>query len=121
MRWKPISLATISLSAQWLSPVSADQVVLDLPQFNVPSKEALPARVTSYLRTIDVAGTITREQLVLHLKRTQKEKTKWHFPVEPHRAANLSSMEVHEGEAKKTGAPGSRGLKIEPAGYDSEK
>ncbi|PLW36628.1 hypothetical protein PCANC_18284 [Puccinia coronata f. sp. avenae] len=121
MRWKQISLATVALSAEWITRVSSEQVVLDLIQFSVPSKDALPAHVTSYQRTIDVAGTITREQLILHLKRTQKTHTKWFLPVEPSRASNLSSMEVYEGEAKKSGGPGNRGLKIEPAGFDSEK
>ncbi|KAH9456260.1 hypothetical protein Pst134EB_012464 [Puccinia striiformis f. sp. tritici] len=122
MRWKELSLAWIGLSAQWISHLSAaDQHVLDLPQYSVPSKDALPVRVTNYLRTIDIAGMITREQLVLHLKRNQKETTNWLLPIEPNRAANLSSMEIYEGEPKKAGGPGDRGLKIEPVGYDSEK
>ncbi|KAA1075196.1 dolichyl-diphosphooligosaccharide--protein glycosyltransferase subunit 1 [Puccinia graminis f. sp. tritici] len=120
MRWKQLSLATIGLSASsWLASVSSDQVVLDLPQFAVPS--SLPARVTNYLRTIDISGTITREQLILHLRRTQHDSMNWYLPVEPHRAANLSSMEIYEGKANKTGGPGNRGLKIEPMGYDSGK
>ncbi|KAI9608361.1 hypothetical protein KEM48_003296 [Puccinia striiformis f. sp. tritici PST-130] len=57
MRWKELSLAWIGLSAQWISHLSAaDQHVLDLPQYSVPSKDALPVRVTNYLRTIDIAG-----------------------------------------------------------------
>ncbi|OAV92728.1 hypothetical protein PTTG_02516 [Puccinia triticina 1-1 BBBD Race 1] len=121
MGWKHISLATIGLSARWLTSLCAtdQQLVLDLPQFTLPAEP--PARVTSFQRTVDVAGTITREQLILRLTRTQKETAKWYLPVEAHRAANLSSMEVYEGEPKKTGGPGNRGLKIEPLGYDSEK
>lgn len=120
MRWKGLSLLLIGPSAVYgSSAVPSDQHVLDLPQFQVPS--ASPVKITNLLRTIDVAGSITREQSVIHLTRNGAEHRHWYLPMETHRAANLSSMEIHEGDSKKATSPDRQGLKISPLGFDSEK
>ncbi|KAG0149640.1 hypothetical protein CROQUDRAFT_104978 [Cronartium quercuum f. sp. fusiforme G11] len=106
-----ISLFAFTL---WPSLAVSEQIT-----FQLPRSAQSACQVTSYSRKINVGGSITREQAIIHFKRSNSNNGPCIIPVEEDRAKRLSEMSVMSGEGKKTEGAWKKFLEIKSKGFDS--
>lgn len=80
----------------------------------------LPYTVSSLTRSLEVGGTITREQLTVVLKpnpAAASAGTEWWYPIEDARLQSLAWLEATQGK-KKAAGPGDK-LVVAKGGFDA--
>lgn len=116
LRW---NLPLVALTFGSVIVGSPDQIVLTpTAEFRPPSHWKPSHQVTSIVRTIEVAGAITREKDVVRIKPSSKTAGDWLLPIEESRATNLGFMEVVLGEGTKAEGSQRKLLSITAKGTD---
>lgn len=80
--------------------------------FQLPKSAQTACQVEKYSRKINVGGSITREQAILHLKRSNSHPGPCILPIEDARSSSLSEMSVILGQGKQADGPNKKILEV---------